>query len=353
MVDLEYIRNKMRRLTARDSSQLSNADCDEYINSYLQYSLPADLRILKFEGTYTFTTRPNIDTYFFDSENYSYLENPVRIGGYPALFMTDPAQFFAIRPRFSFLVQVATGDGTAGPYTGTINTTPFHRSYNTLNTSSDLTLATFPTQNPIGVQTAVLFSAKIDNSQSLNAVDSPTIVSGSGSSVVFDDTGFFIGDVAGGQNGSINYISGEFSIEFSAVVPAGQPIYASVYNYAASRPRFFLFYQNQIILSPVPDNAYIVEVKSYRKPVALLNDTSMPELQEMGDLIAAGAGLKVFEDNADLEGMAGLMPVLERYEQLVRSRGLIQRTRTRIPTIYSTGLYGGVIADASPYFAGN
>lgn len=353
MATLQTIRNKMRKITARDESQLSDSECDEYINAYYQFGLPEDLQILKLEDIYTFTTQPNIDLYYFDWSNYLWVAQPVRVGGYPTAFFTQPEQFYAIRPRYTYVQQIATGDGTNGPYTGTISSTPFHRSYNTRNSnSSDPTLSTFPQTNPIGVQQEVLISAQVSDTYSLNCTDTPVILSGSGTTTRYDVTGTFVGDVAVQQSGSINYFDGSVEITFSDNVPSGQPIYASVYVYAASRPRYVLFFQNQILVSPVPDNAYIVEMKTYRKPTELIQNSSVPELQEIWELLAVGASMKVFEDNFDMDSKAQLQDTLELYQSRARARGLIQMTRTRVPTIYSMGTYGSPLQDGTPYFAG-
>jgi hypothetical protein len=352
---LQTIRNKMRSLTARDESQLSDAACDYHINNYLQYGMPADLRILKMEDTYTFSTQPGIDVYAFDSENYDYVQDPVRIGGYPCKLFTEPAQFYAVRPRYSYVQQIATGNNTMGPYTGQISSTPFHRSYNTTNNNpSDTTLSTFPYTTPIGIENEVLISAQMGNSYSLNATDTPTLISGSGTGLNarFQDTGTFIGDVQVQQSGSINYFTGAVEITFSQPVPQGNQIFASVYVYAASRPRYVLFFQNQILVSPVPDNGYIVEMKTYRKPASLMYNTSLPELQELWQVIAFGAAMSVFEDNLDVDSIAKLQGRYDYYESIARARGLIQITRVRNPTVYSQP-WQTPITDGTPYFAGS
>lgn len=351
MPTLQDIIGKVRRLTARDSTQLSDQDITTYVNTYYLYGLPADLQILKLEDVYTFNTQPNVDVYDFDSQNYTYVESPVRVGGIQANFFTNSQQFFAVRPRFSYIQEIATGDGTPGPYTGVVTSIPFHRSYNTANNSpNDPNASTFPYTYPVGVQNEVLVFANISNSYNLNCTDTPTLISGSGLTARFADTGTFIGDVSTSSAGSINYFTGDVSITFSENVPAGNAISASVYVYSASRPLYVLFFQNQIMLSPVPDQSYIIELKSYRSPAALMG-TNSPELNELWELLAVGASLKVFEDNGDMGSYQSILPLLEKYESLVRTRGLIQRTRTRVPTIYSN--WGQQIADTSPFFYGN
>jgi hypothetical protein len=306
--------------------------------------MPAELRVLKLHDYYTFTTQPNVDMYAFDSENYSYVEPVVRIGGFDSVFTTDPGAFYDMRPRLPYNAQVLTGDGTAGPYTGTITATPFYRSFNTYSNNG-----VFPTQNPLGVNQEVVFSAEIDDSQMLIANDTPNYT-GSGITARYNNTGTFVGDVATQASGSINYINGNFSITFSAPIPQGNPIYAQVTNYAASRPRYVLFYQNLFVLSPVPDGAYTVELPAYRTPAALASSTDSPELNEMWQLLALGASLKIFEDTADLQSYSQYMPVFQRYESMVRNRSNIQSTRNRVSTIYSAP--SGAIGDGVPYFMG-
>lgn len=327
MPTLADIRSKVRKITARDSTQLSDSSLDDYINTYYRYDLPAELRLLKLHDFYTFTTQPNVDVYAFDSENYSYVEPLAKIGGYQSSFTTDPSYFEALRPRLAYNLQIATGDGTSGPYTGTLTTVPFHRSYNTSGSSGS-----FPSANPIGVSQMVVFSAKTSDSQMLVATDNPT-VTGSGTSTRYSDSGTFTGDVA--LPGSINYISGEYSITFSASIPEGEPIYAQVTNYSASRPMYVLFYQNQFTLSPVPDGAYTVQIPAFRTPSALANSGSSPELNELWQLLAVGAALKIFEDTGDLDSYSQYVPIFKRYEAVCRNRSNIQSTRNRIPTIYS------------------
>src|SRR5690606_16817229 len=145
----------------------SDSECDEAINAYVQYGLPADLQVLKFEDIYSFVTQPNIDVYAFDSENYSWLAPPAYVAGYPSPFFTEQHTFYAIRPRYAYTQQITQGNGTSGPYTAQISSTPFHRSYNTRNNNLDPTLATFPNTYPIGVQQEVVISAKITDTLSL------------------------------------------------------------------------------------------------------------------------------------------------------------------------------------------
>jgi hypothetical protein len=61
---LQAIRTKIRRLTRKPSvNQISNADIDEYVNTFIQYDMPEHLRLFSLRETHTFYTTPNVDTY--------------------------------------------------------------------------------------------------------------------------------------------------------------------------------------------------------------------------------------------------------------------------------------------------
>ena len=72
--------------------------------------------------------------------------------------------------------------------------------------------------------------------------------------------------------GSINYITGALNINARGIhgsIPAGNPINVQYTPYVASRPQSVMFYQDQIYLYPIPDQAYTVSFEAYKYPTAL------------------------------------------------------------------------------------
>ena len=61
---LTAIRIKIRRLTRSPSQALiTDAQIDDYINTFVLYDFPESLRLSTFRTMLTFYTQPNIDTY--------------------------------------------------------------------------------------------------------------------------------------------------------------------------------------------------------------------------------------------------------------------------------------------------
>src|SRR5210317_534155 len=122
---LSRIRTKVRRLTSSPSpNQLSEADLDNAINDFLTLSLPGLVRTFNLKKTYTFYAEPNVDVYDFPKDDYSSVSPPLLIAGYRSDWYQDREQFFGRYPITEYDQNLATGDGTVGPFTGTITNIP-------------------------------------------------------------------------------------------------------------------------------------------------------------------------------------------------------------------------------------
>ena len=311
---LADIRAKVRRLTARVyPDQISDAEIDNYVNTYYLYDMPEALRILKLKDTFTFTTIPNVEVYPFDNNNYVTVEPPCFVMGQQVQYFQDPELFYRMWPKSNYVQQVAVGDGTAGPYTGTITGTPFMRSIN-------------PT-GIIGRDIRVMFSANTTPTSSVPAQAQTAYDNGNG--------GFIDANTNAPLVGTINYQTGAFTINFSGGIPAGTQINASVIPYAPSAPRSICFFQNQFFMRPIPDKAYIVEVNVFRYPTQFFNSTDTPELKYWWQLLAYGAAIKILVDNGDFENAQSYQPYYEEQLRYVQRRTLKLLSTQRSSTIYS------------------
>ncbi len=305
MTTLGNIRAKIRKVTARPSAdQITDAEIDAYINTYYVLDLPETLRLLDLKDNYNFTTVPNVDTYNFPRNDYLSVNPPAYIAGYQMVWMQDQETFFRVWPKLQSRIVVSSGNGTAGPYVFTMAPNPILRSY---------VDPTVPGNNISNI----LISASTGSSTTVIAQDN-----GSG--------GFLAPSV-----GTIDYISGAVTVTFSAPVPAGAQIIAQITPYASSRPTTCLFFKDKFIMRPVPDIAYQVTVECYRTPSALLAVNSTPELNEWWQLLAYGAALKIFTDNADFDQYANFRPIYEEQLLLCQRRTLKQYQNQRAATIYS------------------
>jgi len=300
---LADIRAKVRKLTGRPSTtQITDADIDDYVNSYYVYDLPKSLKLAKLQDVYTFETQPNIDTYDFDLESYFICKPPVYCAGYRVDYYENNELFYRTWPKNNFIEQAATGDGTAGPFTGTLTNTPFLRSINV--------------GEEIGQVINVLFSG----------------ATATGSTTATDDG---LGNFEAPAAGTINYNTGVFSVTFPDVVVSGEEIWAQTFPYVASRPRSILYFQNQFVLRPVPDISYKIEINVMRMPTDLLNAGSEPEIEDLWELLAFGASGKILVDNGDYEVLSNLRPYFEEQLRFAQRRTISLGASQRSKTIYT------------------
>lgn len=337
---LTDIRTKVRRITGRPSSaQLTDAQIDEYINTYYIYDMPEHLRLESLRVNYEFNTRPNIAVYDFPRNTYLTNMPPVYIAGYQS-FMTQSRQnFFRVNPQISFLQEsLATGDGT-NAYTGTATNTPILPGFkpNPPGAYSDSSVA----GNDVvaaDLQWNVLISAAGTADPTSGIPPDITLVD-DGQGNLFDPTDTSTDPV--NARGTINYLTGAVSItNFASNVPVGNAINIQYIPYVASRPQSVVFYQDQFMMWPVPDQAYTVSFEAYKYPTELLNSTDAPQLNEWWQLLAYGASDKIFADNADFESLGRFRPLLIEQMNLVQRRTIVQQTSERTATIYTEQVNG-------------
>lgn len=300
---LQAIRTKIRRLTrSMSAAQLTDDQIDEYVNTFIQYDFPEHLRTFTLRQTFTFFCQPFIDTYetstnpgdqFFNwKQIYTTIHEPIYIAGQRAFFSQDRDQFFSIFPMINQRNQVGTGDNVTLAFAGTVPSFPILRNQ-------------------------VMF-------------DSLT-TAGVGMQVHDDGAGNLIGD----GNGTINYLTGAFTINWNVAPGTGIPINSQAVPYQASQPTSLLFYNSQLTLRPVPDQPYRINMEVYVRPSELLAANQSPDLQEWWQYIAYGAAKKVFEDRMDLQSVQMIMPEYKAQESLVLRRTIVQQTGSRTPTIYT------------------
>lgn len=312
MTTLAKIRKKVRRLTATPSAiQLPDSDIDEYIDTFYEQDMPAHLKLWNLHETYEFYTQQHEDRYTLPVNTYLGISPPVYIAGYQSMYTQLREQFFRVYPKLEFSQDVANGDGTAGPYTFTLTNVPC-------------------------LKRDFLVSAVDTNNVTRTLVDIP----------VDDLTGNLVAQGTTAPTlGSINYVTGAVTVNnFGDTIDSSTTINAQYVPYEANRPTAMLFYDDTMVLRPVPDKAYKVTVETYRTPSMLLDaSTDGPDLAQWWQYIAFGAAYKILEDRQDTETMQALAARLDEQKQLVLHRTILQQTPQRTETIYSeqSGNYFG------------
>lgn len=338
---LSQIKTKIRRLTASlSTSQLTDNDLNQYINTFVLYDFPEHLRLFNLKTTLTFFTAPFIDSYTTNTTDvtnplynftnkYISVNPPAYIAGYQAIWTQSKDNFFGIYPKINSIQNIGTaGDGTTTSFSGNINT----------NQPSVVGSG----QGSLLLQNNVLFSSVDANGNSLALIDFPSATSpligylgvpGSNANSITN-------------NGQINYGTGNFNLTFPTAPGAGITINSQTVPVQPSVPQTILFYDGTFVFRPVPDQAYRVTVEAFIRPDEMLNSDQEPKLSEWWQYIAYGAAKKVFEDRRDLENVQKIMPEFKKQEALINRRTIVQQTNQRTATIYTeqigaSGAFGG------------
>ena len=332
LATLDKIRIKVRKLVrSPSSSQISDADIDSYINTFVLYDFPEHLRQFYLRTTFTFYTQPNIDTYetnttvptdpLYNFKNlYISTHGPLYIAGMPSYYTQSREQFFVIYPKYSSVESIGSkGNGITVHFAGTLSAKPI------LNND-------------------VTFSSVDINGNGLSLKDVP---------IAGTTTGLLVTTDTGALAGTIDYISGVYDFTFLVAPANGVAINSQTVPYVASRPQGVCFFQGTFILRPVPDQPYPVNIEVYRRPTELLTDAQLPELAEWWQYIAYGAAKKILEDRMDPDTVQILMPEFKQQEALILRRSLVQQSNERVATIYTEQTSLGAMGNGLGWGGGN
>lgn len=321
---LAAIYNKIRQLTGSGTSlQLTDATMADAVNSYYSYDFPAQFRSLKLKDIYTFNTIAGIDVYPFNSEGYTTVDQPCYCMKREIKLFQDEWSFYGVWFNWQQQQNFTSGDGTIGPYAGTLSSTPIIRSVNNLSTDLDY---------PVSRVQNLLITTNVAYGNTLNVTD--------------DGNGNLVGDCV---SGTIDYGTGVITnLVFTQAIPSGVSIQCQYNPTQPNIPLGILFYQNQFTLRPVPDRGYTIELTAYRMPSqALLTtpaDLGTPELNEWWELIAFGAAKKIYQNRLDPDGIALMEAGIQEMLAKVEARTYAQLGTRRIGTMFSDQLsnnYGG------------
>jgi hypothetical protein len=304
---LSNIRTKVRRLTRNPSTnQISDTDIDSYINTFMLYDMPNEIKPDILNSTLTFYTEPNIDTYetnaadvnhpLYNFKNkYVKILKPILVSGTQISLFQSEQEFYSYYPQDAVKINIDTGDGVTTNFTGTLSNIPILQNFVTAN----------------------------------------SIDTGGDPLIAYDDgAGSWDGDVS--VPGTITYLTGAYDITFDVAPANGEEIYIQAKSYNAAKPSSVLFTKEKFIFRPVPDMVYRVDVNVYQRPTELALATDMPELAELSQYIAYGAAIKILQDRLDMDTVQLLAPEFDRQEALVMRRTYQQLSEQRTPTIFTS-----------------
>jgi len=292
--DLSEIRTKTRQLSGRTSlSELNNNQLDEYINKYLQYEFPAEVKLNRNYTYYEFTTLYHQQLYDFPT-NYTNFVPEAYVDNLNTLFYQDPDKFEAENPQNVQRFTTWTGDGATTGFTNT-----------------------FSSNVPIQKESVV-----IDDTVE-----------------VFTDNGLGVLTGNQGGTGTVDYETGAISVTFNTAPISGQGIYASFVQQITGKPTAILMYNNQFKMYPVPDRAYRIRLKAWTlelvRPASganqetFINATDRPLLDEWGPCIAFGTARRIVSDFGELDQYAMLTPLYKEQVDYILTRTHIDLESTR------------------------
>lgn len=345
----------------------------------------ARIQVFDLKTKYQFQTTPGIDQYNMPLYNvqtepgsqtiawfpvYQGFMMPVRINGINVPLYTQTSLFYNLWPNYiQQQIQVATGNGSDGPYTLNL---PFFPS---LPGHVDITgIIAYANQFGSYIDPILVTTSDISTNQPfIQTVPSTSVYSGvyvfatgaNGQNIVVADSGQFLANNTDGDlygllmqpgnaptgnlpltNGpppnysttqnTVNYNTGVISnLYFPTSIPAGTPISAQCYFFEAGIPRSVLFFNNCLTFRPPPNTQYLVELEAYLSPAAFLNTANAIPFGYMAEYIARGAARKILADTGDIEQFQFYEPLFREQEILVWKRSQRQWTATRTDTIFS------------------
>lgn len=373
----------------------------DYINRFWINDVDARIQLFDLKTTYQFQTLPGVDRYNMPLYSLQTSNNsdpqstisyypvyqgflaPAYIAGVNVRFDTQKEIFFNTWPNFvQNLFQVATGNGSPGPYTLQIpflgngsNVTPINPPVNALLRGHvDMTgiIYTQSNEDPPLVTAAEItandtFIQDVPVTSVFPAIYF-TSIAADGSSIVISDSGQFLQSnqnhgllmrpgqaplgnlpLTGGPSpnysttqNTINYLTGlAQNVYFPTSIPQGAAINAQCYFFQTGLPRSILYYDNVLTLRAPPDRQYLVELDAYLTPAGFLATSQAIQFAYMSEYIARGAARKILSDTGDVEQLNFYEPLFKEQEMLVWKRSQRQFTSTRTQTIYSQGINRG------------
>lgn len=348
---LDAIRTKVRRLTRSPSTaQITDAEIDEYVNTFIVYDFPEHLRLFSLRTSFTFYTQPGQDIYPTDQDSfagvmgnplynfknrYITVHPPLYIAGYQSQLSQSREEFFRIYPFTNSIIDTQiTGDGIITTFNGIINPPGG--------------IGILAQGGTVLLQYKVVLSSVDINGSAITMIDTPVTSTVYGNTLSTGNLRLagqpFVVQIAVDPLNNVNYSTGAFTVTFPTAPANGEAIIAEVVPVQVARPLSVLYYADTFTVRPVPDKVYPINFDVYIRPTELFNNPALkPDLEQWWQWISYGAAKKIFEDRMDLESVQLIMPEYKKQETLVLRRTIVQQTNERVATIYTdntAGAYG-------------
>jgi len=316
---LNAIRLKVRRLTnSPGANSLTDAEIDQHTNTFYNQDFAYAIKVDQMRSIYTIYTEPYIDIYPIDVNYNMGIRAPAYFDGIKGGFYKDREQFYNLYPRISTLFQPISGDGETSAFSFTIPA-PFLKNEVVLGGVDTAGNAITVKDNGEGRLYYLIPNPQTSLPPQINVTATQLTQIPGMYNKNLDNPGLYQPfDV-----GSVDYVSGQFVIDFSpvTVIPAaGTQMQLRVSLYQTGRPYSILFWNNEFHVRPVPKFIHKIEVETYFTPVQFMANNSHPIIDQWWQYIAYGVACEIQRERNDFEGVNMLMEGMKRQEALVLER---------------------------------
>lgn len=332
--NVAFIRSIVRELCASSAEeQLRTAYIDQTLNDIYNTDFPYGIKLDQMRSVYTFYTQPYIDRYPLDVNYNQGVRSPFYVDRIKGYFYKDREEFIRVWPDFPTLfTNIITGDGVTATFSFTVPG-PFIRNQVTLGGTS-------ATGNAIIVNDDGLGNLQLQVSNPVVSV--PLQTTNPALPGMYNQNTLNPGLNNPTNVGTVNYVTGAFSLTFPpGYIPAvptssypGMNLWVS--QYAVGRPFSLLFWNNYFIIRPIPKLIHKIEIETYLTPVAFLNSTDSPILNQWCKYLSYLTAAEILRRRQDMDGLANVMEGLKRQEALVLERQGTEEINQRNSTIFSS-----------------
>jgi hypothetical protein len=281
-------------------------------------------------SVYVFYTLPYVDRYPIDSNQYQSFRDPVFVDGIRATYFKDRGAFYACWPNVRTYLQPAIGDGVTTSFSFSVAATPIVRTTFMASvpdtTGFQLICADDGGGQSVQGNLLQVFRDSVGNMTPPFPPTSP-----------LPDSPLPVPPYSN-QVGTVNYATGAVSIQWPPATPpaAGEPIRVNFFAPSFGRPSAVLYWNNEIIIRPVPKFSHKITLEAYQTPIQFLSTADVPFLNNFKRYISLGASLNLLARFGDTQRKMELEPDFIAAEGRVLERQANEEIGQANSTIFNT-----------------
>lgn len=331
---LQGIRSEAREYIGISSlAILPNSVLDQEINYFYTANIPESIKLDQLRDVYVFYTLPYVDRYPIDVNQYQSFRDPLLIDGIRGTFYKDRGAFYGWWPDVRTYLTPAIGDGVTTFFTFFVNPIPITRT-TFMASSTDATGFQLICADDGGRQQLFGDLLQVERDSVGNMVPPfpptsplpPTPLPNPPFNNVI---------------GQVNYVTGQVSITWPTPPAAGVPIRVNFFTPSTGRPTSVLYWNNEIVIRPIPLESHKVSLEAYKTPIEMLDEADKPFLTNLKRYISLGCAINILSRMGDNDRKMQLIPDFQEAEGRVLERQANEEIGQANATIFNQqGPYG-------------